>query len=201
MEKEFLDFKARGMFFAEVKKNGKVIETIEKHNLIVNTSCKIIAKALGGVGVTGNTAPVEIGIKKIGLGTYLKSEFDNLVSPPTSSPDKTVLDGTTVYYKNICNDDGSPIEDGDNISEVEYDETNSPNDITFKFYIGKSDFNSGIVDNPTEIWEFGLVRSDSNNTLFSMLTRLDQGKSLPIEKNEEVEISGYWKIQVRNTSA
>ena len=191
--KENIENKLVGHFFAQIRKNGEVIETIERHNLIVNTSCKIIAKALGGVAITGDSAPVDIGIKKIAVGTTTNA---SITTGWTSSVDKTTLDGT-VYSKAICEDDGSPVIEGTHTSYIEYDETNSPNDITFNFYIGTSDFNSGTSD-PTLIWEFGLLRNDG--TLFSMLSREDQGKNYGIVKSEEVDITGYWKIQVRNTS-
>ena len=197
-EKEFMNFKVRGSFFATVRRKGKIIEKIEKHNLIVNTSCRIIAKALAGAAYGLDS--FEHQISKIGIGTFLGQPS----SWPESSVDKTQLDGVR-YSKNLILLEGTypnievkPVIQGDGTSWIEYDETNSPNDVGYRFYIAPEEFNSGDPNNPTLIWEFGLLRQD--DTLFSMITRADMGKGTPIEKDEDVDISGYWKIQVRNTS-
>ncbi|MBO7043794.1 hypothetical protein J6W34_04575 [bacterium] len=199
MEKEFIDFKAKGSFFAEIRKNGKLIETIEKHNLIVNTSCKIIAKLLAGARVA---LPVfDNQIVKLGVGSFADAStpFTNY----TSSPDKTELDGDSPafykYFIKIENNECVPNTDGGipgvNYCDIIYDESNNPNDVIYQFYIGTSECNRTGGNN---IWEFGLFSDDS--TMFSMLTRLDMGKNYPIVKDETVDISGYWKIQIRNTS-
>lgn len=199
MEKEFMDFKARGMFFAEVRKNGKVIETIEKHNLIVNTSCHVIARLLAGAVAQGGDEIFSKQISKIGIGAFATDPAGGY-SQFVSSVDKTTLDGDTpLFYKNFIKVSGgsvSPNTDGGGTSNIIYNESNSPNDVTYQFYIGTSECN--VVGGSNNIWEFGLFTQD--DIMFSMLTRLDLGKDYPIVKDETVDISGYWKIQVRNTS-
>lgn len=199
MEKEYMDFKARGMFFAEIRKNGKVIETIEKHNLVVNTSCQIIARLLAGAVTTGGDEIFNKQISKIGIGAFA-TEPSGGYSQFTSSIDKITLDGDTpLFYKNFIKVSGgtaSPNTDGGGTSNIIYDASNFPNDVTYQFYIGTSECNA--VGGSNNIWEFGLFTQD--DVLFSMITRLDLGKNYPIVKDETVDISGYWKIQVRNTS-
>ena len=103
MEKEFMDFRAKGSFFAEIRKNGKVIETIEKHNLVVNTSCSMIAKLLAGAAVSIYSFDNQISKIKCGIDNDSSGYPDDMVS----SIDKTNLDGT-VYEKNIILSDGNP---------------------------------------------------------------------------------------------
>lgn len=192
MEKEFMYFRAKGSFFAEIRKNGKVIETIEKHNLVVNTSCQIIAKLLAGAVVSPDAFDNQISKIKCGVDNESTSYPDDMIS----SIDKTNLDGT-VYEKNIINSDGTPNTQGGGISNIIYDDSNAPNDVIYQFYIGTSEWNrpGGGANN---IWEFGLF--SQGDIMFSMLSRRDMGKEYAIVKDESVDISGYWKIQIRNTS-
>lgn len=194
MEKEFMDFRAKGSFFAEVRKNGKVIETIEKHNLVVNTSCQIIAKLLAGAVVSLYSFDNQISKIKCGID----NDSTGYPSDMISSIDKTNLDGT-VYEKNIINSDGSPnrLPDPNHPSLIIPPSLETPNDVTYQFYIGTSEWNRpGGGEN--NIWEFGLF--SQGDIMFSMISRRDMGKEYAIVKDESVDISGYWKIQIRNTS-
>lgn len=191
MEKEFMDFRAKGSFFAEIRKNGKVIETIEKHNLVVNTSCQIIAKLLAGAVVSPNVFDNQI--SKIKCGT--DNDSSGYPVDMVSSVDKTNLDGI-VYEKNIILSNGEPNPAGGKLSLIIPPTLENPNDVIYQFYIGTSEWN--IPDKQNNIWEFGLFTQ--NDTMFSMISRRDMGKEYPIVKDESVDISGYWKIQIRNTS-
>lgn len=191
MEKEFMDFRAKGSFFAEIRKNGKVIETIEKHNLVVNTSCSMIAKLLAGATVSLYSFDNQISKIKCGVDNDSSGYPDDMIS----SIDKTNLDGT-VYEKNIILSDGNPNPEGGGISLIIPPTLENPNDVIYQFYIGTGEWNRPDGDN--KIWEFGLFSQD--DTMFSMISRRDMGKEYAIVKDEYVDISGYWKIQIRNTS-
>ena len=191
MEKEFMDFRAKGSFFAEIRKNGKVIETIEKHNLVVNTSCSMIAKLLAGAAVSIYSFDNQISKIKCGIDNDSSGYPDDMVS----SIDKTNLDGT-VYEKNIILSDGNPNPEGGSPSLIIPPTLENPNDVIYQFYIGTGEWNRPDGDN--KIWEFGLFSQD--DTMFSMISRRDMGKEYAIVKDESVDISGYWKIQIRNTS-
>lgn len=151
----------RGTLHLDIIKNGKIISS-EEHNLIVDTSCKVLAQLLGGVGVYTDKA-----VNKIHFGT------GNL---PVGLA-KTVLDGT-VFSKAI--------------DSVTYDGIGAPNDIQFNFTLGAAEFNGN------DIWQFGLASTDG--VLFSMLSR-NPSKSYPIEKDTDVTIAGWWKIQFVNLAS
>ncbi len=150
-----------GILHLDIIKNGEVIAT-EEHNLIVNTSCRILSQLLGGVGVYTNKA-----VNKVKFGS------GNL---PVGIA-KTNLDGTT-YLKSI--------------DSVTYDGSGAPDDIIFNFTLADSEFNGH------DVWQFGLFNTDG--VMFSMLSR-NPSKSYPIEKDVDVTISGWWKIQFRNIAA
>lgn len=156
---------AVGTFHIDIIKDGKVVKTEEKHNLIVNSSSMLLAKAMGGALIDSSSKS----ISKIGFGAG-----DDARLP--ASINKTSLDGT-LFTKAI--------------DSVTYDEDNAPYDVQFNFSLLDSEFNGN------NIWQFGLMRED--NTLFSMLSRVD--KNFPIEKDNTVTISGWWKIQFRNTAS
>lgn len=155
----------KGVFHIDIIKDNKIIETHEVHNLIVNNSSKILAKAIGGSLIDSTSTSVS----KIAFGAG-----DGARLP--ASVGKTTLDGE-LFTKNI--------------SSVTYDATNAPYDVQFNFSLDSGEFNG------KNIWQFGLMRDD--NTLFSMLSRID--KNYPIEKDATVTISGWWKIQFRNSAS
>jgi hypothetical protein len=90
---------------------------------------------------------------------------------------KTDLDGTNKFTKSI--------------DSVTYNVDTTPYDIQFNFSLGAAEFNG------YGIWQFGLVTGDG--VLFSMLSR-NPDKTFPIEKDSSVTISGWWKLQFRNSA-
>lgn len=150
-----------GILHLDIYKNGSLVVS-EDHNMIVNTSCKILAQLLGGVGVYTNKA-----VNKIKFST---GNFPVGIS-------KTDLDGTQ-FTKSI--------------DSVTYDSVGAPNDITFNFTLGSAEFNGN------NIWQFGLFSTDG--VMFSMLSR-NPDKTYPIEKDVDVAVAGWWKIQFRNLAS
>jgi hypothetical protein len=90
---------------------------------------------------------------------------------------KTDLDGTNKYTKSI--------------TSVTYDGTGAPYDVQFNFTLDAAEFNG------YNIWQFGLFSGEQE--MFSMLSRNPE-KTHPIEKDVDVTIDGWWKIQFRNSA-
>jgi hypothetical protein len=90
---------------------------------------------------------------------------------------KTDLDGSNKFTKDI--------------DSVTYD-GGSPGDVQFNFSLNDTEFNG------YDIWQFGLFNADGQ--MFSMLSR-NPDKEYPIEKDSDVTVSGWWKIQFTNTGS
>ncbi len=93
---------------------------------------------------------------------------------PAVNP-KTALGGT-VFIKDIAS--------------VDYDAGATPNEIKFNFGLDITEFNGN------DIWQFAIGNTDSE--LFSMISR-NPTKSFPIEKEDDVEIIGWWKFRFTNS--
>lgn len=109
-------------------------------------------------------------------GTYSNSAITQIgfgTANAAASSTATNLGGT-VYRKAI--------------SSVTYS-SGAPYDVQFNFTLEEDEFNGN------DIWQFGLFTGD--NVLFSMLSR-NPSKGNAIEKDDEVVIVGYWKLEFRN---
>jgi len=158
----------KGVFKMTVRKKGKIIETYEDNNLIVNSAKLLLAHLLGG-DVNGKS------VTKIGFGT-------NGAMP---LPDNTSLTNSFTKPVKTISYPGYTTE------EVNWGPIlGLSNDIIVSWYCYQIQFDWELLtneDNGHSISEFGLI--SGNNTLFARKSR-----NGPIVKAPDISIEGSWII-------